>query len=45
MIPDGEWQPFIASFNVLSEMQGENRETFASYFNEANSLMPGKQYF
>jgi len=45
MIPDGNWQPFITSFDVKSEMQGENRETFASYFNEANSLMPGKQYF
>jgi hypothetical protein len=45
MIPDGEWQPFITSFNVLSEMQGENREIFASYFNEANSLIPKISYF
>jgi hypothetical protein len=45
MIPDRNWQPFITSFNVISEMQGENRDKFASYFNEANSLMPGKQYF
>jgi hypothetical protein len=40
MIPDRNWQPFITSFNVISEMQGENRDKFTSYFNEANSLMP-----
>ena len=44
MIPDGAWQPFIASFDVLSELKGENNETFASYFNEANSLMPEQLY-